>query len=92
MRVEGIVIKDTKLPENFESKLRMYGGVNLNQNNKFTSALSLPPKFTVYENVDPERCEVEVVKAISKYSVKSGERRTNNVMLPLMESVIVCGH
>ena len=78
--VEGIVIKDTALPENFESKPRMYGGVNLDQNNEVTSALSLPPKFTVYENVDPERCEIEVDKAISKYrwSVMSGEERVTD--------------
>ena len=78
--VEGIAVKDSVLSEDYNSNPRVYGSIDTGPSRDVTSALSLPPKFTVYENVDPEKCEVEVEKSINKYrwSIMSGEERVKD--------------
>ena len=54
----SVMTHDRELPQNFSSTPRLYGGVSVNENEK--AALSLPPKFTKFENVDKKKCLVEI--------------------------------
>ena len=75
--VEGISIKQCRIPADYNSNPRIYGGVTPYPSREVISGLSLPPMFTVYENVSPEQCEIEVEKSINKYrwSTMNGEKR-----------------
>ena len=75
--VEGISIKQCEIPADYNSNPRIYGGVTHYPSREVISGLSLPPMFTVYENVSPEQCEIEVEKSINKYrwSTMNGEKR-----------------
>ena len=47
--IDGITVRDQNLDDTFESKPRVYGGIDVN---KEIDVLSLNPKFAVYENVN----------------------------------------
>ena len=70
-------MKDVKLGDQFESKPRVYGGIEISKNE--TQALSLPPKFAVFSKVKPLKCKAEVEKAFTKLRWKREfERRKIN--------------
>ena len=61
----SIMTHDRELPLNFSSEPRIYGGVSINENEKV--ALKLPPKFTIFENIDKKKCIVEIETMVTKY-------------------------
>ena len=62
---ECVVTGDRQLPPAFSSEPRVYGGVSVTDEEK--KALNLPPKFTIYEKIDKEKCFVEIETMVSKY-------------------------
>ena len=61
--IDGIIIKDQSIPENFSTEPRIYGGVSITETRK---ELSLPPKYAMYDQVDPVKCQAEIEKALTK--------------------------
>jgi hypothetical protein len=72
--VRGIVIEDQHIPETFSSEPRCYGGVRLDDCEK--KALELPPKFALYDSIDPVECEAQIEKGLAKlrWSLRKRER------------------
>ena len=72
--VHGVNIADQPIPPNFSSEPRIYGEVALTEFEKET--LALPPKFALYENIDPLKLEMQVEKANSKlrWSINQKEK------------------
>ena len=64
INVSGIIIRDEPLPSTFENKCKVYGGVNLSEQE--TRTLELPPKYTVYNPIKMADIEVELEKCITK--------------------------
>ena len=62
--IEGIRIYDMPITQEFDSKPKCYGGVQLKKNEYHI--LSLPPKFALYEEVNIDRCEAEIEKGMAK--------------------------
>ena len=62
--IEGIVLTNQELPAEYTSTARVYGGVDLLENEQ--SLLSLPPKYAMYGKVESESCEAEIEKALAK--------------------------
>ena len=62
--VEGIVIKDQELPVEFESDPRCYDNIEISEAEKMV--LQLPPKFTLYEDVNVEKTVAEIEKGMVK--------------------------
>ena len=62
--IEGIVIKDQNLPEDYESKPRCYGGTTLSKEEE--DILSLSPNYAIYEEINIEKCEIEIEKSLTK--------------------------
>ena len=62
--MEGIILKDQEIPNNFASTPRTYGGVVLDENEQ--SVLTLPPKFAMFEKINEETCEAEIEKMLAK--------------------------
>ena len=56
--VDGILVRDQEIPETYydTAKPCCYGGVVIDENEE--RLLSLPPKFSVYEDIDTVKCEV----------------------------------
>ena len=63
-KVGDIIIDDQELTNKYSSEPRIYGGATINE--KELQLLSLPPKFTITENINIERCEAEVEKGLAK--------------------------
>ena len=61
----SVVTSDRQLPPTFSSEPRVYGGVCVTEEEK--QALTLPPKFTLYDKIDREKCMVEIETMVSKY-------------------------
>ena len=79
--VEGVIIKDQELPEEFESNPRCYDNVEITDEEK--KVLLLPPKFTVYENVDVIKTIAEIEKGMVKLRWEMNEvkkKEEGNVM------------
>ncbi|MCP3850843.1 MAG: hypothetical protein GY694_11495, partial [Gammaproteobacteria bacterium] len=53
------------IPAEYSREPRIYGGAIINEEEKAT--LKLPPKFTLYENINKQQCFVEIETAVSKY-------------------------
>ena len=61
--IEGIDLRDQELGREFTSEPRMYGNVNLNEEE--SSILSLPPKFGIMKKVDVTETVIEVEKCLN---------------------------
>ena len=72
--MKGIVTEDQPLPSNFESKPRVYGGVEISRQEE--KLLELPPKYTVYNRIKREEIETEIEKAITKLRWTERERKS----------------
>ena len=62
--INGAIVADQDVPENFTSEPRCYGAIEISNDEK--AVLSLPPKFATYDRVDQLRCEGEVEKGLAK--------------------------
>ena len=62
--IEGVIVKDQEIGEEFEMRTTTYGGVQLTSDEE--SVMKLHPKYTVFEKVDPVDCEAEIEKAMTK--------------------------
>ena len=71
--VRGISIANQEVPSTFSTTPRCYGNVAISREE--LAALSLPPKFAVYSNIDIADCEAQVEKGLAKYrwSVRNNE-------------------
>ena len=56
---------DREIPESYSRAPRIYGGAKVNAEEE--AALTLPPKFTVYEKVNKQQCLIEIETMVSKY-------------------------
>ena len=61
---EGITVADDDLPEEFESTPRIYGGVQLDDEEK--AALALSPKYGLYRPLRVEQAKIDVEEALNK--------------------------
>ena len=48
--IDGVIMEDLVLGERFEPKIRQYGGVALDEDEK--EALKLQPNFAIFEEID----------------------------------------
>ena len=78
--INGIIINDQELTNEYNSEPRIYANIIINQEEK--NLLSLTPKYTIFEKVDRWKCEIEIEKALTKYrweeKSKQIEEVTNN--------------
>ena len=83
--IRGIIIKDQDLPETFTSEPRCYGGCVLDANE--TKIMLLPPKYAVFDKIDPMECEGQVEKGIAKlrWSIKNEEQNENEEHEPVFD-------
>ena len=63
--VAAIKTHDRELPTTFDREPRVYGKVSIGEDER--SALRLPPKFTLFEEVNKEQCNVEIETMVAKY-------------------------
>ena len=61
---DGIIIKDQTIPDNYTTQPRIYGGVTIGESEK--EAMILPPKFAMYDQINPKKCAAEVEKGLTK--------------------------
>ena len=73
--LDNVVTSDRPLPPTFSSEPRVYGGISISEEEK--AALTLPPKYTLYENVDRKNCLVEIETMVSKYMWELRKRADN---------------
>ena len=62
--IDGIIIKDQIITEDFSSEPRVYGNITINENER--SILILPPNYAVMEKVSETKCQAEVEKGLAK--------------------------
>ena len=62
---KSVSTADREIPESFNREPRVYGGASISEEEKTT--LRLPPKYTIYEKVNKQRCNVEIESMVSKY-------------------------
>ena len=62
--IDGIILRDQEIPNEYNSTARTYGGITLSDNEQ--SVLKLPPKFATYERVNETSCEAEIEKMLTK--------------------------
>ena len=74
--IDGVIMEDVVLGEEFEPKIRQYGGVALDEDEK--AALKLQPNFAIFEEID----EVEFMACTEKMfnSLRWSENNRNNEM------------
>ena len=63
--VKGIMVKDEDLPDEFSSEPRVYGNVELKDNE--IEALKMSPNFGLYKEVNITKLNIETEEAINKY-------------------------
>ncbi len=63
--LDSVVTSSQTLPPEFSSEPRIYGNVDVSEEEK--AALRLPPKFTIYDKIDKQECMVEIETMVSKY-------------------------
>ena len=80
--VDGIIIKDQPIPDDFTTEPRVYGGVNITEPEK--ELLSLPPKFAMYDKIEPKKCEAEVEKALTKLRWERISKEADTLCAPGM--------
>ena len=78
--LQDIVISDQDLPDTFTSDPRMYGNVELTEQEM--ELLSLPPKFAVFDKIDTINCEAEVEKGLGKlrWAIAEEEQRQQGIV------------
>ena len=62
--IEGITVCDQQCAEEFDTSPRIYGGTEITDEEK--ALLTLPPKFSTFQKVDPVDCSAQVEKSLSK--------------------------
>ena len=62
--IRGINVEDCQLTEEFTSEPRLYGGVQVTEDE--VAVLSLPPKFGVYKRLNTLQCRIDVEESINK--------------------------
>ena len=62
--MRGINIEDSELTEEFTSEPRLYGRVQVTEDE--LAVLRLPPKFGVYKRIDTLQCRIDVEESINK--------------------------
>ena len=62
--VRDVRVADDNLPEEFESTPRIYGGVQLDEDEK--AALVLSPKYGLYRELRVEQTNIDVEEALNK--------------------------
>ena len=60
----GIEVGDEEFSEEFKSEPRLYGRVQVNEDE--LAVLTLPPKFGLYRKLDPVKCKIDVEESINK--------------------------
>ena len=69
----NVIIRDQLLDEEFDRECKAYGGVIVNEDEK--SVLSMNPKYTVFDKINPINCEAECEKALTKIRWKYREEK-----------------
>ena len=79
--VQWCFIADQELNEIFISNPKCYGGIIINDEER--AVLSLQPKFTVYEKIQPTQCEAEIEKSLTniRFSRIRSSQEPNNEQL-----------
>ena len=80
--IDGILLKDQELGDEYNSTPRQYGGVHLEQEEK--NVLSLPTKFATHSKVTEEECQAQIEKTMAKlrWECTAREKETNGDELP----------
>ena len=80
--INGIILSDQPLGDEYNSDPRQYGGITLEQDEKAT--LSLPPKFAIHTKVKGEECQAQNEKSLAKlrWEYTSREREREGDELP----------
>ena len=74
--IEGIIIGNQTIPEDYKSKLKKYGDVKLTKDEE--EALQLPPKYCVYNKIQKLECQIELEKTLSKMRWSSKDYENTN--------------
>ena len=62
---EGVtIVSEEAFPIEFDNEPRLYGGVDISDSEK--TALKLPPKFGLLEDVNVTQCRIQLEEAINK--------------------------
>ena len=69
--IQGIIVGDQQIPSNYNTKVLKYGNVNINKDEE--TALQLPPKMCVYQNVTKLDLEIEIEKSMCKFRYTDGD-------------------
>ena len=64
--IRGIVVTDQELSSEYESYPKTYGGTGEKLKPEELAVLSLPPKFTIPDEVEYEECAAQIEKAWTK--------------------------
>ena len=75
--INGIIINDQELTNEYNSEPRIYGNIILNEKEK--NLLSLTPKYTIFEKVDRWKYAVEIEKVLTKYRWEESSKQTEEV-------------
>ena len=70
--VDGIIMEDIELGEEFETKIRQYGGVRIDEDER--EALKMQPNFAVYEEVDEMDFMANTEKNLQFVKVEQNQR------------------
>ena len=69
--IEGVLLKDQEIEEEYTSTPRLYGGIILTNDEQ--SLLELPPKYAIHEKVNKEHCQAEIEKSLAKLRWEHGK-------------------
>ena len=73
-----VITHDQEVPVTFDNEARIYGRAEVNE--KEMAALRLPPKYTVYEKINKERCQIEIESMVTKYRWEMMKEKENNTV------------
>ena len=67
---------DREIPQDYNREPRIYGGVKVTEEEK--AALTLPPKYTLYEKVNKQTAAVEIESMTAKYLWELNKEKEND--------------
>ena len=78
--INGIIIEDQEITDDYTSIPRCYGNVEINSDEQ--DVLSLPPKYAIFEKVDKIECMAEIEKGLTKmrWNQKSNEDKNKQIV------------
>ena len=81
--LNNVFVADQVLDESFNSNPKCYGGIIISDEER--EVLSLQPKFTVYDKVQPTQCEAEIEKSLTniRFSRIRVSQQYNNEQLTI---------